>query len=345
MPLHSATGEHAVTFDISSDHALSARPRRLRSVSLRRLVRETTLTHDNLIYPLFMVEGSGVQRAIDPMPGQFQLSVDRLAAEIESVQEARIPGILLFGIPSSKDEMGTGAWDASGPVPRAIAEVKRRAPGIAVVADVCLCEYTSHGHCGVFDVERGTVANDETLPLLARAAVAYADAGADVVAPSAMMDGQVGAIRDALDDAGHKEVAIMAYSAKYASAFYGPFRVAAESTPRSGDRRGYQMDAPNVREALREVALDVEEGTDMVMVKPAGAYLDIIRAVREMVDLPVAAYQVSGEYAMLKAAAQRGWLDERRAVIESVMGIKRAGADIIITYYAKEISAWLSSDV
>lgn len=338
-------------FDIHSDTAhvahtiLAARPRRLRSTPLRRLVRETTLTPDNLIYPLFMVEGSGVQRAIDPMPGQFQFSVDKLAAEIESVQKARIPGILLFGIPTTKDELGTGAWNASGPVPRAIAELKNRAPELAVVADVCLCEYTSHGHCGVFDAERGAVANDETLPLLARAAVAYADAGADVVAPSAMMDGQVGAIRAALDDAGHKEVAIMAYSAKYASAFYGPFRVAAGSTPQSGDRRGYQMDAPNVREALREVALDVEEGADMVMVKPAGAYLDIIRAVREMVDLPVAAYQVSGEYAMLKAAAERGWLDERRAVMESVTGIKRAGADIIITYYAKEISAWLAADV
>ncbi len=214
-----------------------------------------------------------------------------------------------------------------------------------MIADVCLCEYTSHGHCGVFDAESGTVLNDDTLPLLARAAVAYADAGADVIAPSAMMDGQVGAIRGALDSAGHASVAVMGYSAKYASAFYGPFRVAADSTPQSGDRRAYQMDAPNVREALREVALDVEEGADIVMVKPAGAYLDVIRAVREIVELPVAAYQVSGEYAMLKAAAERGWLDERRAVMESTMAIKRAGADIIITYYAQQIAAWLSSDV
>ncbi len=321
-----------------------ARPRRLRSASLRRLVRENILTANDLVYPMFVVEGSGVERAIDPMPGQFQRSVDRLGAELERVESARIPGVLLFGIPRSKDEIGSGAWDESGPVPRAMAEIKRRAPGIAIIADVCLCEYTSHGHCGVFEEERGTIINDDTLPLLARAAVAYADAGADVVAPSAMMDGQVGAIRAALDDAGHGEVAIMAYSAKYASAFYGPFRVAAESTPRSGDRRAYQMDAPNAREALREVALDVAEGADMVMVKPAGAYLDIIRSVREMVDLPVAAYQVSGEYAMLKAAAERGWLDERRAVMESVMGIKRAGADIIITYYAKDIAAWLEAD-
>ncbi len=322
----------------------SARPRRLRSSSLRRLVRENTVTVDDLIYPLFVVEGNGVERAIEPMPGQFQRSVDRLGAELERVATARIPGVLLFGLPTSKDEIGSGAWNASGPVPRAIANIKRETPGIAVIADVCLCEYTSHGHCGVFEQERGTVANDETLSLLARAAVAYADAGADIVAPSAMMDGQVGAIRAALDDAGHGEVAIMAYSAKYASAFYGPFRVAAESTPQSGDRRAYQMDAPNAREALREVALDVEEGADIVMVKPAGAYLDIIRAVREIVDLPVAAYQVSGEYAMLKAAAEHGWLDERRAVMESVMGIKRAGADMIITYYANEIAAWLKAD-
>ncbi len=322
-----------------------ARPRRLRSASLRRLVRENILTANDLVYPMFVVEGSGVERAIDPMPGQFQRSVDTLGAELERVDSARIPAVLLFGIPTSKDEIGSGAWDQSGPVPRAVAEIKRRAPGIAIIADVCLCEYTSHGHCGVFEEGRGTVINDETLPLLARAAVAYADAGADVVAPSAMMDGQVGAIRAALDDAGHGDVAIMAYSAKYASAFYGPFRVAAESTPRSGDRRAYQMDAPNAREALREVALDVAEGADIVMVKPAGPYLDIIRSVREMVDLPGAAYQVSGEYAMLKAAVERGWLDERRAVMESVMGIKRAGADIIITYYAKDIAAWLETDV
>lgn len=331
--------------DTPTDLLLSARPRRLRSAPLRRLVRETTLTVDDLIYPLFVAEGNRVERAIEPMPGQYQRSVDRLAAELDNVQQARIPGVLLFGIPASKDETGSGAWDASGPVPGAIAEIKRRAPGIAVIADVCLCEYTSHGHCGVFDVERSTVINDETLPLLARSAVAYADAGADIVAPSAMMDGQVAAIRVALDEAGHPEVAIMAYSAKYASAFYGPFRVAAESTPKSGDRRTYQMDAPNAREALREVALDVEEGADIVMVKPAGAYLDIIRSVREIVDLPVAAYQVSGEYAMLKAASERGWLDERRAVMESTIAIKRAGADMIITYYAKDISGWLGADV
>lgn len=309
------------------------------------MVRETSLSSRDLIHPLFLVDGTDIARAIEPMPGHFQLSVDRLSAELDEVASAAIPAVLLFGIPSTKDATGSGAWCPDGPVPRGIAEIRRRAPGVTVIADVCLCEYTSHGHCGVFDAERGSVANDATLPLLARTAVAYADAGADVIAPSAMMDGQVAAIRDALDSSGFHDVAIMGYSAKYASAFYGPFRAAAESTPQSGDRRSYQMDPANGREALREVALDVSEGADIVMVKPAGAYLDVIRAVREMVTLPVAAYQVSGEYAMLKAAAERGWLDERRAVMESVIGIKRAGADMIITYYAKQISAWLAQDV
>lgn len=274
------------------------------------------------------------------MPGQFQRSVDRLAAEVDAVQRLGIPGVLLFGIPATKDEVGSGAWRESGPVPRAIRAIRDRAPGLTIVADVCLCEYTSHGHCGVLDAEAGTVVNDATLPLLARAAVAYADAGADVVAPSAMMDGQVAAIRRALDDAGHGDVAIMAYSVKYASVFYGPFRIAAESAPQTGDRRTYQMDPGNAREALREAALDVAEGADMVMVKPAGAYLDVIRMVRDAVHVPLVAYQVSGEYAMIKAAAQRGWLDERRAVMESATAIRRAGADIILSYYAREIAAW-----
>jgi porphobilinogen synthase len=249
--------------------------------------------------------------------------------------------VLLFGLPASKDETGSGAWDPAGPVPQAIASIKRRAGDLVVIADVCLCEYTSHGHCGVLDASTGAVANDGTLPLLARAAVAYADAGADIVAPSAMMDHQVAAIRAALDDAGHGDVAILSYAVKYASAFYGPFREAAESAPAFGDRRSYQMDPPNAREALREASLDVAEGADALMVKPAGPYLDVLRLVRERFDLPLAAYQVSGEYAMLKAAAERGWLDERRAALESLVGIRRAGADLVITYYAKDAARWL----
>jgi porphobilinogen synthase len=321
-----------------------ARPRRLRANALRALVRETTVTAADLIYPMFVVDGENVEREIEPMPGQFQRSVDRIGADIDAVRRAGIPGVLLFGIPATKDEVGSGAWLDSGPVPRAIRAIRERAPELTIVADVCLCEYTSHGHCGVLDAEAGTVVNDATLPLLARAAVAYADAGADVVAPSAMMDGQVAAIRRALDDAGHGDVAIMAYSVKYASVFYGPFRIAAESAPQMGDRRTYQMDPGNAREALREAELDLAEGADMVMVKPAGPYLDVIRAVRDAVHVPLVAYQVSGEYAMIKAAAERGWLDERRAVMESVTAIKRAGADIILTYYAKEIAAWAAED-
>jgi len=321
-----------------------ARPRRLRANALRALVRETTVTAADLIYPMFVVDGENVEREIEPMPGQYQRSVDRIGDDIDAVRKLGIPGVLLFGIPATKDEVGSGAWLESGPVPRAIREIRKRAPELTIVADVCLCEYTSHGHCGVLDSEAGTVVNDATLPLLARAAVAYADAGADVVAPSAMMDGQVAAIRRALDDAGHGDVAIMAYSVKYASVFYGPFRIAAESAPQLGDRRTYQMDPGNAREALREAELDVAEGADMVMVKPAGAYLDVIRLVRDAVHVPLVAYQVSGEYAMIKAAAERGWLDERRAVMESATAIKRAGADIILTYYAKEIAAWSADE-
>ena len=321
-----------------------ARPRRLRANALRALVRETTVTAADLIYPMFVVDGENVEREIEPMPGQYQRSVDRIGDDIDAVRKLGIPGVLLFGIPATKDEVGSGAWLESGPVPRAIREIRKRAPELTIVADVCLCEYTSHGHCGVLDSEAGTVVNDATLPLLARAAVAYADAGADVVAPSAMMDGQVAAIRRALDDAGHGDVAIMAYSVKYASVFYGPFRIAAESAPQMGDRRTYQMDPGNAREALREAELDVAEGADMVMVKPAGAYLDVIRLVRDAVHVPLVAYQVSGEYAMIKAAAERGWLDERRAVMESATAIKRAGADIILTYYAKEIAAWSADE-
>jgi porphobilinogen synthase len=326
-----------------ADYLSEVRPRRLRrTATLRRLVREHQLTTDDLVHPMFVTDGHNIERPIEPMPGHSQRSVDRLDAEIDALVARNLSAVLLFGIPDTKDAQGSGAWAANGPVPRAIAAFKQRAPDIAVIADVCLCEYTDHGHCGIIHDESGDVANDATLPLLAQTAVAYADAGADIVAPSAMMDGQVAVIREGLDAAGHGHVPIMAYSAKYASAFYGPFRVAADSTPQFGDRRAYQMDPPNAREALREVELDVAEGADIVMVKPAGVYLDIIRQVRDRVDLPIAAYQVSGEYAMLKAAAERGWLDDRRSALESLMAIKRAGADLIITYYAKEAAVWLS---
>jgi porphobilinogen synthase len=307
------------------------------------MVRETRLSADDLIFPLFVAEGRGVVRPIGSMPGHAQRSVDQLDREIDELLELRLPAVLLFGIPVHKDATGSGAWDAEGPVPSANRAIKQRAPEQVVIADVCMSEYTDHGHSGVLsgDAPGAEVLNDETLDLLARAAVAYADAGADVVAPSAMMDGQVAAIRAGLDAAGHTSVPILAYAAKFASAFYGPFREAAESAPRFGDRRAYQMDPANGREALREVALDAAEGADMLMVKPAGAYLDIIREVRARYELPLAAYQVSGEYAMLKAAAQNGWIDERRAAIESLVAIKRAGADMIITYYAKDAARWI----
>ncbi len=327
--------------------SLLFRPRRLRrTATLRRMVRETTLGAQDLIAPLFIAEGRGIARPIGSMPGHAQLSADRIDREVDDLAELRVPAVLLFGIPAQKDAQGSGAWAANGPVPSAIRAIKRRAPDMAVVADVCMCEYTDHGHCGVLSPEPGSgdVQNDPTLELLARAAVAYADAGADIVAPSAMMDGQVAAIRAALDAAGHQGVPILAYAAKFASAFYGPFREAAESTPQFGDRRAYQMDPANAREALREVALDATEGADMLMVKPAGAYLDIISAVRARYDLPLAAYQVSGEYAMIKAAAQNGWIDERRAALESLIAIKRAGADLIISYYAKEALRWLAQE-
>ncbi len=326
--------------------SLIVRPRRLRRTeTLRRMVRETQLSADDLIAPLFIAEGHGVNRPINSMPGHAQRSVDRIDGELDAIRELGIPAVLLFGIPLHKDAEGSGAWDAAGPVPSAIRAIKRHTPDMLVVADVCMCEYTDHGHCGVLADTPGSgeVLNDPTLVLLARAAVAYAEAGADIIAPSAMMDGQVAAIRAALDDAGFTHIPIMSYAAKFASAFYGPFREAAESTPRFGDRRAYQMDPANGREALHEVALDVAEGADMLMVKPAGAYLDIIRAVRERYDLPLAAYQVSGEYAMIKAAAANGWIDERRAALESLTAIKRAGADMIITYYAKEAAHWLRS--
>lgn len=323
------------------------RPRRLRRTpALRRMVRETVLSADDLIAPLFVVAGSGIVRPIRSMPGHAQLSVDQLDLEINEIAELQIPAVLLFGIPAHKDPTGSGGWDPEGPVPQAIRAIKRLAPQLTVIADVCVCEYTSHGHCGILAETpgNGDVLNDPTLDILARCAVAYADAGADIVAPSAMMDGQVAAIRAALDAAGHARVAILSYAAKFASAFYGPFREAAESAPAFGDRRAYQMDPANGREALREVDLDVAEGADMIMVKPAGAYLDVISAVRQRYHLPLAAYQVSGEYAMIKAAAQLGWLDERRAALESLIAIRRAGADMIITYFAKDAARWIAAE-
>jgi porphobilinogen synthase len=305
------------------------------------MVRETLLDSSDFIYPLFVIAGNGVERPISSMPGCAQRSVDMIAADIDEVGSFGIPAVLLFGIPAEKDASGTGAWDSQGPVQRAIRSIKHQSPHTVVIADVCLCEYTDHGHCGLLSSE-GEVLNDQTLELLARSAVSFADAGADIVAPSAMMDGQVATIRAALDASGHEQVSILAYSAKFASAFYGPFREAAESAPRFGDRKAYQMDPANAREALREVALDVEEGADMLMIKPSGPYLDVIRQVRDRYDLPLAAYQVSGEYSMLKAACANGWLDERRAALESLTSIKRAGADLIITYYAKEAARWIS---
>ena len=318
-----------------------ARTRRLRaSEALRGLVRETRVDPASFIYPLFVVEGRGVREPIGSMPGQFRLSTDMLAAEAAELSELGVRAVLLFGVPDHKDAEGSGAWLADGITQRAIAALKQADPSLAVVADVCLCEYTDHGHCGPLNA-RGEVENDAAIDLLARTSVSLAEAGVDMVAPSDMMDGRVGAIREALDESGFAQLPIMAYSAKYASAFYGPFREAAGSAPQFGDRRGYQMDPPNVREAIREVAIDIEEQADIVMVKPALAYLDVVRAVRDSTELPVAAYNVSGEYAMLKAAAAQGWIDEERVVMETLTGIRRAGADIVITYHAKEAARWL----
>jgi porphobilinogen synthase len=318
------------------------RPRRLRRTeNLRALVRETRLAPEDFILPLFACSGEGVRREISSMPGVHNLSVDEIAKEAAGAQEIGVKGIILFGLPENKDETGSGAWHERGIVQQAVRAIRKSAPGLVIMADTCLCEYTSHGHCGV--VRDGEVINDESLNLLARTAVSQAEAGADVVAPSAMMDGQVGAIREALDEAGFDQVAIMAYAVKYASAFYGPFREAADSAPAFGDRRAYQMDAANAREALREAELDEAEGADFLMVKPSTPYLDILRALREQFDLPLAAYHVSGEYAMLKAAAQNGWIDEPRAMMETLTSIKRAGADIILTYYAREVVRALTS--
>ncbi len=331
------------------------RPRRMRRTeALRSLVRETALAPDDLVWPLFAVPGSRVRNAVKSMPGVFQLSVDELVAEAQSGWEAGVRSTILFGVPERKDATGSEAWAENGVIPRAVRALKEKVPGLVVMTDVCMCEYTDHGHCGVLKAPHAggprqdlTVDNDATLELLTKEAIAHARAGADVVAPSDMMDGRVAAIREGLDVAGFPDLPILSYAAKFAGAFYGPFRDAAESAPREGpgipkDRKGYQMDPANAREALREVALDIAEGADMVMVKPAVPYLDIVRQVRDRFDVPVAAYHVSGEYAMIKAAAQAGWIDEERVMMETLTCIRRAGADFVLTYYARDAARLLT---
>ncbi len=316
------------------------RMRRMRRTkALRDLVRETDLSAQHLVQPLFVVAGEGVREAVPSMPGVERLSITELVAEATEIQSAGVGAVILFGIPTEKDEAGSGAYDPEGVVQLAVRALKEAHPELLVITDVCMCEYTSHGHCGI--VRHGEVDNDVTLELLAKTAISHADAGADVVAPSDMMDGRVGVIRSQLDEEGHSDVAIMAYSAKYASAYYGPFREAAGSTPEFGDRRGYQMDPANALEGVREAELDLAEGADVVMVKPATPYLDVIRRVKDATGAPVAAFHVSGEYSALKAAAQNGWIDEERAVLETLTSIRRAGADLVLTYYAKDAAAWL----
>ena len=318
------------------------RPRRLRgSEALRGLVRETRLTTAGFIYPMFVCPGTNVRKEVGSMPGVYQLSADQIVEECREVESLGIPAVILFGLPETKDPKGTSSLAKTGVVQRAIEAIKAAKLNLLVITDVCLCEYTDHGHCGV--VEHGEVVNDATLEILAQQALSHARAGADIVAPSDMMDGRVGAIRNLLDGHKFETVPILAYAAKYCSGFYGPFREAAQSAPQMGDRRSYQMDPANAREAIKEVALDLEEGADMIMVKPALAYLDIIRAVRERFDVPVGAYNVSGEYAMVKAAAQKGWIEEKRVVLEILTGIQRAGADMILTYHAKDVARWLKS--
>ena len=328
------------TYETSNRSRLVQRPRRLRrSRALRTLTKETRLSSMDLVYPIFVDARIGSPEPIESMPGICRLPLTDLPKEAAEVASLNIPAILIFGLPEKKDATGTGAYAPNGIAQRAIQTIKKAAPQLTVIADVCLCEYTDHGHCGI--IREGTVDNDETLDLLAKTAVSQAKAGADIVGPSAMMDGQVKAIRDKLDENNLTHTAIMAYSAKFASSFYGPFREAAESTPLWGDRRGYQMDPPNRREALREIAIDIQEGADIVMVKPALSYLDIINQAREKFTTPIAAYNVSGEYSMVKAAAQNGWLDEKKVTLEILTGIKRAGADLILTYHAKDAARWL----
>ncbi len=319
------------------------RLRRLRRTeALRQMVRETDLSVKDFIYPLFVIHGEGIRQEIGSMPGNFHISVNLLPREAEEVAGLGIPAIILFGLPETKDALGSGAYAPDGIIQNAVRVIKKAMPELVVITDVCLCEYTSHGHCGV--VEGGYIDNDKTLELLARTALSHAEAGADMVAPSDMMDGRVREIRETLDRNGFQDISIISYAAKYASSFYGPFREAAECAPQFGDRRSYQMDPPNVREALREVEQDIAEGADIVMVKPALAYLDVIRQIRDEFNYPLAAYNVSGEFAMVKAAAQRGWLDEKAVALEILTAIKRAGADMVITYYAKEAARWLSQD-
>jgi porphobilinogen synthase len=327
--------------DVDSIGSSKVRMRRLRaSANLRAMVRETHIRLEKLIYPLFVVEGSGIQKPISSMPNIHQQSIDIMLKEVEQVALCGLKSVILFGIPDAKDPEAQGAWRSDGIVQKATREIKRHFPELLVVADTCLCEYMSHGHCGI--VEGNKILNDPSLQILAKTAVSQAEAGADLIAPSDMMDRRVGAIRQALDSAGFADIPIMAYSAKYASAFYAPFREAAESAPQFGDRASYQMDPPNIREALREIELDIEEGADIIMVKPALPYLDVISRAKEITKLPIAAYNVSGEYSMVKAAAANGWIDERRVVLESVTGIFRAGADIVITYHARDLAKWLA---
>ncbi|MBW1713394.1 MAG: porphobilinogen synthase [Deltaproteobacteria bacterium] len=310
-----------------------------RTETLRRMVRETSLSVDDLIYPLFVVPGSNVKTPISTMPGQYHFSVDRLVDEVAAARDLGIPAVILFGLPETKDEVGSSAYDPQGIIQRALTAIKEKVEDILLISDVCLCEYTSHGHCGV--LKGHEVDNDPTLELLAKTALSHVQAGADMVAPSDMMDGRVAEIRSVLDEKGFTHIPIMSYAAKFASAFYGPFREAAQSAPAFGDRRSYQMDPSNIREALREVAMDIEEGADIIMVKPAMAFMDVICRVREEFNLPLAAYSVSGEYAMIKAAAEKGWIDEKQVVLELLTGIKRAGADMILTYFAAQVASWL----
>jgi porphobilinogen synthase len=316
------------------------RHRRLRhNPIIRDMIRETELLKNDLIYPLFVVPGNNIRNEVKSMPGVYQLSIDKLVEECKEVRDLGIPAVILFGIPEHKDEKGSEAYDSNGIIQRAIRALKSEVSNLLIITDVCLCEYTSHGHCGLLSGEE--ILNDETLSLLAKEAVSHAEAGADLIAPSDMMDGRVAAIRKALDYKGFAKIPIMSYAAKYASGFYGPFRDAAESTPAFGDRRSHQMDIGNINEALREVEEDIEEGADIVMVKPAGAYLDVIREVKQRFQMPTAAYQVSGEYAMIKAAGANGWIDEERVMIEAATAIKRAGADMFLTYFAKDIAKWI----